>query len=124
MRAFFRPPLALLVPLLLAFAPRPAAGDADLWIDRNSDGVPDYLVRTDGSSRKLYEEFDYNYDGKMDDFYYYQIGKLIRHEADTNYDGRVDLWVFLVDGVYIQGFERDTDFDGTVDVVRKFGRGV
>jgi len=33
----------------------------------------------------------------------------------------VDLWVYLEEGIYITRYERDTDFDGTVDITKTFG---
>lgn len=90
--------------------------------DRNSDGKVDYLLRYDEIGLKIYEELDFNYDGAMDDFYYYHNGILTEREVDSNYDKQVDLWVFLADGVYIEKYERDTNFDGIVDVVKKFGK--
>jgi hypothetical protein len=108
-------------------------GKADQWIedlgderfkvmmDRDFNGAVDYALvyRNDGS--KEYEEVDYNYDGEMDDFYFYRSGVLDRRNVDTNYDGKADLWVFLDEGVYIWKVERDMDFNGEVDYVKEYG---
>jgi hypothetical protein len=106
-------------------------GEADQWyevsagqiekvsMDRNFDTVIDYNVEYDLGHRKLYEEMDFNHDGRMDDFYYYDAGKLIRQEIDTNYDGAVDVWVYL-DGIYILKYEMDNDFDGSIDLVKDY----
>ena len=108
-------------------------GKADQWLeypeegitfmkfDRDFNGSVDYAVKIDEIGNKLYEEMDYNYDGAMDDYYYYIEGVLIRREVDTNFDSVIDLWVYLREGVYVEKYERDTDFDGEVDLVRKFG---
>jgi hypothetical protein len=88
-------------------------------MDRNYDGRVDYTVHYDTGGRKISEEMDFNYDGSMDDFYFYESGKLIREEIDTNYDGRIDVWVFL-DGLYIRRYEVDTDYDGAVDRVKDY----
>jgi len=108
-------------------------GESDQWYnsaeggvfvslsDRNFDGDPDYEARYDGQNRKISEKMDFNYDGQMDDFYFYEEGRLVRQEIDSNFDGAVDIWVFL-DGVYVTGYERDKDFDGTVDLVKRFGQ--
>jgi hypothetical protein len=90
-----------------------------LLSDRNFDGTADYEVRYDAQNRKISEKMDFNHDGSMDDFYFYQEGRLVRQEIDTNFDGAVDVWVFL-DGVYVLGYERDKDFDGVVDLVKRF----
>ncbi len=106
-------------------------GKADQWyevsaghiekvsMDRNFDTVIDYNVEYDLGHRKLYEELDFNYDGQMDDFYYFEEGKLIRQEIDSNFDGTVDIWVYL-DGMYIVKYEVDSDFDGAIDLVKDY----
>ncbi len=108
-------------------------GKPDLWIstgpsgtqevsaDRDFDGRVDHLVVYDGGRNRIREEQDYNRDGSMDDFYFYKTGTLVRREIDTNYDGNVDLWIFLSEGVYVEGYDRDTDFDGVVDVRKRYG---
>jgi len=99
----------------------PEEGVTLMKFDRDFDGSIDYVVKVDEIGNKLYEELDYDYDGFMDDFYFYSTGVLIRREVDTNFDGAVDLWVYLTEGVYVERYERDTDFDGEIDLVKKFG---
>jgi hypothetical protein len=106
-------------------------GKADQWyevsdgriervsMDRNYDSVIDYNVEYDLGHQKLYEELDFNHDGQMDDFYYFEEGRLVRQEIDSNFDGDIDIWVYL-DGMYILKYEMDKDFDGTVDVVKDY----
>ena len=108
-------------------------GKIDQWIetidtnttkvtkDRNFDGKPDYELLYDNRARKIQEIVDFNFDGFMDDFYYYERGVLARRELDTNYDERIDLWVYLLKGVYISRIERDLDNDGEIDYVRQYG---
>jgi hypothetical protein len=90
-------------------------------IDRDGDGKVDYRVYYDEKGAAVREEMDFDYDGAMDTFYFYQAGVLQRQEIDSNKDGRVDLWVYLLDGSYVKRYERDTDGDGKPDVVRDFG---
>ncbi|UCF97952.1 MAG: hypothetical protein JSV89_00090 [Spirochaetaceae bacterium] len=106
-------------------------GRADQWyelsagriekvsMDRNFDTVVDYNVEYDLKHQKVYEEMDFNHDGQMDDFYYFEDGKLIRQEIDSNFDGAVDIWVYL-DGMYILKYEMDSDFDGNVDLIKDY----
>jgi hypothetical protein len=89
--------------------------------DRNYDGQVDYLVEYDRAGRKVREEMDFDFDGRMDDFYFFEKGALVRQEIDTNFDDRVDVWVFL-EGPYIRRYEMDKDFNGQVDVVKDFGQ--
>jgi hypothetical protein len=88
--------------------------------DKNADGTTDYVVYFNEDGLKAREAVDYNKDGLMDDFYYYENEVLVREEVDTNYDQAIDLWVYLHRGVYIERYERDTDYDGKPDVVKNF----
>ena len=89
----------------------------DTWLtdDRDANGVIDYAIRLDDRGYRVQEAVDFNYDGQMDDFYFYANDVLQREEIDSNYDGQIDIWVFLYRGVYIRMWERDTDFDGVID---------
>jgi hypothetical protein len=93
------------------------------WLigDTNEDGTLDYALMLDDANDKRYEAMDFNFDGSMDDFYYYERGVLVREEIDTNFDGLIDLWIYMHEGVYVRSYERDTDFDGTIDLVKEFG---
>lgn len=94
------------------------------WItgDTGGNGRTDYALKLDEYGNKVAEAVDYNADGFMDDFYHYRNGSLVRQELDTNFDQRIDLWIFMENGVYVRGYHRDTNFDGTIDVRREFGR--
>jgi hypothetical protein len=90
--------------------------------DRNFDGIVDHRVVFDEDGLPAYEELDFNLDGAMDDFYFYSGGALSRREIDSNYDDRCDIWVYLVEGVYVQRIERDADYDGEIDRVTEYGK--
>ena len=102
-----------------------SGGSADTLIvsrvDLNGDGKPDLVTYTDAKGTVVRDEQDFNHDGTMDDFRYYQSGQLVREEIDSDFDGRIDLWVYLVGGDSIQRYERDTNGDGKPDTVRVFG---
>lgn len=128
---------AVVVCLLFAVQPTDAAdgGDSDVpsfkfdvgeygerWIvsDRDDDGRTDYAIYVDEDNVKVREAVDFNNDGHMDDFYFYDNEVLERQEVDTNYDQSIDLWVYMHRGVWVERYERDTDHDGEPDVVRNF----
>ena len=92
-------------------------------LDRDGDGKIDYRVVYDQAGVVSREEMDYNFDGKMDTFYYYKGGVLQRIEVDSKNTGKIDIWVYLLDGTYVQRYERDTDGDGKPDLVRTFNGG-
>lgn len=96
-------------------------GDDWLTADQNNDGMVDYAVKLNEDNQKTNEAMDFNYDGLMDDFYFYANEVLVREELDTNYDGAIDLWVYLHRGVYVERYERDTDYDGKPDIVKAYG---
>lgn len=88
--------------------------------DDNDDGFIDYRLHLDKDDEKVLEELDFNHDGEMDDFYFYLGGIMNKREIDTNYDGMIDIWVFIKEGIYVVRFERDTDFDGRIDLVKAY----
>jgi len=95
-----------------------------LEVDSNEDGQVDYLIKTNvETGHKMMEVLDYNHDGEMDDFYFYRRGVLAERAIDSNYDGKVDLWVYIEEGVYIAYFERDNDFDGKMDELKRYSAG-
>lgn len=92
-----------------------------LEVDSNENGQVDYLIKTNiETGDKMMEVLDYNHDGEMDDFYFYRKGVLVERAIDSNYDGMVDLWVYIEEGVYIAYFERDNDFDGRMDELKRY----
>jgi hypothetical protein len=95
-------------------------GQSWMKSDRDEDGNTDYAVQLDRKGNLKKEVMDFNYDGYMDDFYFFEEGKLVREEIDSNFDNKIDIWVYVTDNVYIERYERDTDFDGEIDEVTDF----
>ena len=89
--------------------------------DSNGDGKVDFMEKQDKEGKKIMEIFDYNHDGTMDDFYFYTDGIITLQEIDSNFDKNVDIWIYIKDGCYITKYERDLDFNGTIDQVKIFG---
>jgi hypothetical protein len=91
--------------------------------DMNEDGTPDYAAIINARGVKFKEAIDFNADGFMDDFYFYEEGILVRQEIDSNFDQHIDIWVFLSEGIYVKEWRRDLDYDGTVDLQRAYAEG-
>jgi hypothetical protein len=89
-------------------------------MDLNEDGRIDYVLVNNARGMPEHEEFDYNYDGTMDDFLFYENGLAVREEIDSDYDGKIDIWVHLSEGKYIRRWERDLDGDGKPDKSQDF----
>ncbi len=92
-----------------------------IYYDSDFDGAIDYVHVFNKDNQRIEEHLDYNRDGEMDDFYYFANDVLQRREIDTNFDTKVDVWVYLTEGIYINRYEQDTDFDGEIDKVKSFG---
>lgn len=96
-------------------------GEEWMVLDRDDDGVVDYAVMLNEDGQKLREAVDFNRDGFMDDFYFYENDVLQREEIDSNYDRHIDIWIYLRRGVYITMWERDRDHDGVIDAREIYG---
>lgn len=103
--------------VLAAWQRFPVEEYSDDWmtLDRNKDGRIDYAVQVNDRGFKIREAMDFNYNGYMDNFYFYTDGELTRHEIDSNSDQQIDIWVYLFDAIYIRMWERDTNHDGYID---------
>lgn len=108
-------------------------GKLDIWVeeltkegyivssDTNYDGSIDSKLALDQMHLTVLEETDYNLDGVMDNFYYYESGFVVRQEVDSNYDQMIDVWVYISnEGKSISRYEKDLNFDGVVDKVKEF----
>ena len=111
-------------PMLPAPPPAVPQGPPNGMVEQSStgSGTPDYRVYFDSRGRPAREELDFLHRGKMDTFYYYKNGVLDRVEIDSKGDGKIDIWVYLLDGQYVQRYERDTTGSGKPDVVKVFGK--
>lgn len=108
-------------------------GKIDIWVeelaedgyiistDTSYDGNIDSKLVMDKMKLTTYKESDFNLDGVMDNFYYYENGYIIRQEVDSNYDQMIDVWVYITnDGTAIYRYEKDIDYDGKVDKIKDF----
>lgn len=94
----------------------------DPWIkvDMNGDGKVDHVLLIDDVGDRIEEAMDFNKDGLMDVFYYYHKGALKFQHIDSNYDQKIDVWITLKEGIYIQKYIIDTDFDGKPDIEKDY----
>jgi len=82
--------------------------------DTNEDGVMDQTVFYKGG-KKIRRESDKNFDGKVDQWDYYDEEGIYRRTAkDTNGDGQPDRWRYT-EGPGVMLREVDRNFDGKVD---------
>ncbi len=84
-------------------------------VDLNYDGHKDIWVYYDAGGNIAHEEFDLDFDGKVDLQTFRQQGKIIRQEMDTNYDGKTDVWKFF-ESEKLARIERSSKNNGKVDV--------
>ena len=89
--------------------------------DSNGDGKIDFLEKSDEDGNKIMEIIDFNHDGTMDDFYYFSDGIITLRKIDSNFDKKIDVWVYIKEGKYIEKYERDLDYNGSIDQVKIFG---
>src|SRR6185369_8858694 len=64
-------------------------------VDLNYDGNKDMWVHYDTTGNVTLEEFDLDFDHKVDLWTYRQQGKVVRQELDTNFDGKPDIWKYF-----------------------------
>ncbi len=89
-------------------------------MDLNEDGKIDFARVYNAKGLLDHDEYDYNLDGVMDDFVYYEMILPVREEIDSDYNGKIDIWVYLSEGKYIKRWERDLDGDGKFDKAQDF----
>jgi hypothetical protein len=92
-------------------------------IDLNLDGRVDVTRVFDAAGQTSFEQFDLDFDGRLDQHSFYEGGKLLRKELDTNFDRMVDTWVWC-SGPYLARMERDRHRRGRVDTWEDYERGL
>ena len=92
-------------------------------IDLNFDGHIDLTRKFDDHGQITFEQFDLDFDGKLDQQSFYESGKLARKEIDTNFDRMIDTWMWC-DGPYLGKLERDRHHHGRVDTWEQYRTGL
>jgi len=87
----------------------------DINFDGKIDGI--YIYQADNKVKE--EILDTDYDGKMDNWRMYEDGELILDRLDSTGDGAVDIWIYIDRG-RIYRFESDTNGDGVPDQVTRY----
>jgi len=91
-------------------------------IDANNDGRPD-IVQVMKGGRELCRAIDFNFDGRIDTFLYFDAqGKLRRRESDFDRDGLIDEIAYYKNGV-ISEKHRETNLDNKLDTWDTFKGG-
>lgn len=80
--------------------------------DLNGDGVKDVVRDYTKEGRPRREESDRDFDGRMDQIMFFELGRIARLEQDTVGDGKVDFKMYYDSGKPIRT-ERDTRGEST-----------
>ncbi|TVQ93190.1 MAG: hypothetical protein EA397_05290 [Deltaproteobacteria bacterium] len=72
-------------------------------------------VNGDGKPERVFTEIDTTYDGRPNIFITYREGRVVRKERDTNGDGIIDHWEKFDSEGRVVRSGRDSNYDGTVD---------
>jgi hypothetical protein len=91
-------------------------------IDTNLDGIKDVVRTFNAKGEAQHEEADTNYDGKVDVWMNFVLGRLAEENVDTNYDGKPDVWKVYQNG-QLSRIKRDRNQDGKPDVWEIYTRG-
>lgn len=83
-------------------------------IDLTWDGKVDIWRYFDDNGMAEKEEWDTDYDGKIDETRFFEGGVIVRSERDRNNDGRPDVMRYYKEGK-LERKETDTNGDGQVD---------
>ncbi len=92
--------------------------------DLDHDGKADLVSMYSGEGITLScRQADFNFDGRLDAYFHYDDkGVLNREQFDLDYDGRIDIGRTFKDGKLVLD-EQDTNRDGFVDAWRRYDKG-
>jgi len=92
--------------------------------DLNHDGRADLIsLYSDEGTTLSCRQADFNFDGRLDAYFHYDDkGVLHREQFDLDYDGRLDIGRTFKDGKLVLD-EQDTNRDGYVDAWRRYDKG-
>ena len=86
-------------------------------VDLNHDGKVDYMVQYDDAGNIKYEEYDFDFDGKFDARFHYDVKtrKKAVVERVSGFTGRVDFWEKYTTDEKLESVRRDRNGDGKPD---------
>lgn len=90
-------------------------------VDFNRDGVIDVFVYFDERGQQRRRESGFDRDTLPDEVSVYENGTLVRKERETNNDRKIDTWDYYENGLLVRE-ERDSTGDGFVDQWWAFNR--
>lgn len=83
-------------------------------LDLNFDGRVDDFLYFDEAGELRRRESDFDRDGLIDEIGLYENGRIIKKFRETNLDGKLDTWDTYTNGRLTER-RRDTNADGTID---------
>ncbi|MDH5671153.1 MAG: hypothetical protein OEZ06_03330 [Myxococcales bacterium] len=92
-------------------------------IDLNLDKRVDVTRKLDESGNIVFEQHDFDFDGRLDQQVFFEGGRIARREIDTNFDRMVDTWVWC-EGSLVAKLERDRRHTGRVDTWEEYQSGL
>ena len=86
-------------------------------VDLNHDGKVDYVVQYDDAGNIKYEEYDFDFDGKFDARFHYDMKTRRKAvvERVSGFTGRVDFWEKYTTDEKLESVRRDRNGDGKPD---------
>ena len=91
-------------------------------VDTNLDGVKDTVRYYNDEGQSKEERADTNYNGRIDTWNIFALGRLAEIKLDKNHDGKPDEWKTYYSGK-LSRVKRDTNYNGKPDTWEMYRRG-
>ncbi len=94
-------------------------------VDFDHDGSKDYVVAYNKKGARVFEKYDYDFDGVFDSFAQFdeKSGAIVEVQSDSDFDGKYDiLEIYGTDG-QLKSLRRDRNADEKPDLWEQYERG-